>query len=260
MEIITLITDFGNKDGYVGAMKGVMLDINPNLHIVDITHDISPQDIGEASFVLMTTFPFFPKGTIHLAVVDPGVGSLRRPLATKASDHIFVGPDNGIFGFLCHRGKKPEIYEITENRFFRHEISYTFHGRDLFAPVAAHLSLGLALNRVGKPISHIEEGTSFKPFVEEGFIQGEIIYVDRFGNLITNITKELVEKVAKGRDVEIRAGEKVILGISQFYSQEAPGEVLALFGSSSFMEISINMGNAAQKLKMGKGDKVIVEL
>jgi len=258
MKIVTLITDFGTKDGYVGAVKGVMLGINPSLYIVDITHEITPQDIAEASFVLSTTFHFFPKGTIHLVVVDPGVGGSRRPLVIKTSEYVFVGPDNGIFGFLCHKQEKPQIYEVTEKKFFQHEISPTFHGRDLFAPVAAYLSLGLTPEELGRPLPHIEEGISFSPIVEGELIEGEIIYVDRFGNLITNITRELVEGVVKGRDVKIQAGQKEILGISQFYCQKAPGEVLALFGSSSFMEISINMGNAARELKMNRGDKVIV--
>src|SRR5438067_1397055 len=189
--LITLITDFGEQDYFVGAMKGVILSINPEAKIVDISHLTPPQDVEAAAFNLLNCYKDFPAGTIHVAVVDPGVGSDRRAIAIECAGQFFVGPDNGLFSWICEREKDWTAFHLTNRRFFRKPVSNTFHGRDIFAPVAAHLSNGTAPSEFGEPLPDIVKLDSLAPkTINENTIEGQIIHVDRFGNCVTNFSAE----------------------------------------------------------------------
>src|SRR5947207_1030860 len=190
--IITLLTDFGSQDYFTAAMKGVILSINPAAQIVDITHEIPPQDIQAAAFNLLATYKDFPAKTIHVAVVDPGVGSTRRAVLIECAGQFFVGPDNGIFGWVCEREGIYNAIHLTNENYFRHPVSATFHGRDIFAPVAAAVSKGGALDEFGPAIKNLIHLESLKPkILSDGAIEASIIYIDRFGNCITNLTREI---------------------------------------------------------------------
>ncbi|NUO07589.1 MAG: SAM-dependent chlorinase/fluorinase [Candidatus Brocadia sp.] len=190
-QTITLLTDFGNQDAYVGIMKGVIAGINPLANIIDICHNTPPQDIFHGAYLLYTSYNYFPKGTIHVAVVDPGVGSRRDVVCVETQEHIFLVPDNGILSFVVQKESPKGIFRVTNNRYFLPSPSNTFHGRDVFAPVAAHLSLGIKPRQLGNKINKLEQldipGPEYK---ETGKLEGRIIYIDRFGNLVTNITRE----------------------------------------------------------------------
>ena len=189
--IITLLSDFGNQDAYVGIMKGVIAGINPLANIIDISHSIPPQDIFNGAYLLYTSYKYFPKGTIHVAVVDPGVGSQRDIVCVETQDHLFLAPNNGLLSFVVQEEKPKGIFRVTNNRYFLPSPSNTFHGRDVFAPVAAHLSLGIKPHQLGVKISKLEQLDIPKPhYKKTGQLEGQIIYIDRFGNLITNITRE----------------------------------------------------------------------
>src|SRR5574337_20278 len=189
--IITLLTDFGNQDAYVGIMKGVIAGINPLANIIDICHDIPPQDIFNGAYLLSTSYKYFPEGTIHVAIVDPGVGSQRDIVCVEAQHHIFLVPNNGILSFIAQEEKPKSIFRVTNNRYCLPSPSNTFHGRDVFAPVAAHLSLGIKPQQLGMKVNQLEQLDIPKPhYKKTGQLEGQIIYIDRFGNLITNITRE----------------------------------------------------------------------
>lgn len=255
---ITLLTDFGTKDPYAASLKGVILRINPKVDIIDITHDIPPQDIFEAAFTLKCTYKFFPKDTIHIAVVDPGVGGSRKPILIKTKDYMFVGPDNGIFSFIIEEEEEKYIYHLNNKKYHLPVISDTFHGRDIFAPVAAHLSLGVSPDKMGEPMENASVLDIPKPVVKKGKICGTIIHVDRFGNLITNISSHLFNNLVSDNPFEIEVGDRIIKKLNRAYSESNPGELLAIFGSSGLLEISVNLGNCAKELSLGKGDKISV--
>jgi S-adenosyl-L-methionine hydrolase (adenosine-forming) len=255
--IITLLTDFGCSDHYGGAMRGVILGINPDATIVDISHHISSQSIVEGAFLLSSVYPYFPQGTIHLAVVDPGVGSERKPILVKGENFFFIGPDNGIFGVIYDRLKKFSVYELNNTNFFLKPVSATFHGRDIFAPVAAHLSRGVSPLEMGKEIKDFQRLSLPKPMVEGKRIRGKVIYIDSFGNLITNITAHHLKKLEKV-PVKIKIGGTFISGLSRNYYEANKGSLLALIGSSNFLEISAREGSAQKKLKCKAGDDVMV--
>src|SRR5687767_8873684 len=200
MPIITLLTDFGARDYFVGAMKGVILSLNPEATIVDITHEIPPQDIQAAAFNLLACYRDFPAGTIHVAVVDPGVGSDRRAILVKCANQFFIGPDNGLFSWIREREGKFSAWQITNEQFFRNPVSSTFHGRDVFAPVAAALSKGVAPAEVGPPLERIVMLAPLLPRATADAIEGFLIHIDRFGNCITNFTSEYIseERIAAG--------------------------------------------------------------
>ncbi len=256
MPIITLITDFGLVDNYVGVMKGVIYSINPDVRIIDISHQINPYDVIGANYILKAAFKYFPEGTIHVVVVDPGVGSQREIILIKTKDYYFLAPNNGILDFACDKIK---IVEVTNKKYFLNEISNTFHGRDIFAPVAAYLSLGKQIEEFGNKINKIKTlPPEFKPKFDKDKIVGEIIYIDHFGNLITNIVREGFPFEDSEVLVEVTGSQ--IKGISQTYSQLKPGELLALWGSSNHLEISVNLGSAQELVKIEKGkSKVIVK-
>jgi S-adenosylmethionine hydrolase len=257
--IITLTTDFGARDPFVGAMKGVILSLVHDVHLIDITHEITPQDIIEGAFVLAGAVPYFPRSTIHVAVVDPGVGGDRKGIVIQQGDTIFVGPDNGIFGMVLQKDTPYRAVEIRNPSLIRETVSATFHGRDLFAPAAAHLSKGVNLDAFGPPVERLVELPVSVPQIHGTRMVGRVIHVDRFGNLITNISKERFDLFVKGRGMEVHAGERTLRGIGQTYSAVPPGELIALFGSMEVLEIAINCGNASEVTGLRRGEYVIVE-
>jgi hypothetical protein len=249
--IITLATDFGLKDHYVGAMKGVILSINPDAILTDITHEIPPHSIFDAAFTLMNFYRYFPVGTIHVVVVDPGVGGKRKPIAVEADGNFFVGPDNGVFTFVYRLSKRYRAYKITDSKYVLSRISNTFHGRDIFAPAAAHLSLGVPVEDLGKKVGKPVTLEIKEPVVRGEEIIGEFIHVDSFGNLVTNIPSNLIKGKSK-----IHIGRRVVEGVSKSYSDVSKGELLAIIGSSGFLEISMNQGRASDVIGMNEALRV----
>jgi len=240
LPIITLTSDFGTSDYYVGSMKGVILSINPNVNIVDISHQIKPYDIIGCSYFLNSFYKYYPPNTINVVVVDPGVGGGRKPLLIKADQYFFIGPDNGIFSAVLENTNHVEIYHLTNPHYFSKFVSSTFHGRDIFAPVSAYLSLNTPVAELGEKIENIKIINNIKPKVSNSKIVGKIIYEDRFGNLITNIKGDLIKNIGK-----IVIGEFEIDVINNNYSNVAKGELLAIIGSSGYLEISANMDAAS---------------
>ncbi len=244
-KIVTLLTDFGTKDSYVPQMKGVLLSLNPNIKIIDISHQVAPQNILEGAFLLKTTFSYFPKGTIHVAVVDPGVGTSRKALLIETENYFFVGPDNGIFSPTLRTETIKNIIEIKNSEYFLKNVSITFHGRDIFAPVAGHLANGIKPQQFG-PTRNSYVPLSFPPLLKSSEnIEAQVIYTDNFGNLITNIRKTDLDLKKK---YEIAVGQEKILGLSRTYFDKNKGECVALIGSSGFLEIAIVEGSAYEKL------------
>ncbi len=258
--IITLITDFGLQDGYVGVMKGVMANINLSASVIDISNTIAAQDIFQAACVLNHSYSYFPKGTIHVVVVDPGVGSERKILCLKTEDYLFLAPDNGVLSFVIAKEESSSIREVTNGKFFLPKLSNTFHGRDIFAPVAAHLSKGVSHKELGERVDKINEISLPKPILSpDGKLTAEIVYVDSFGNLVTNINKEVIDRMKVGTErVSITMGRRRINGICSSYTDVGDNEALAIFGSSGYLEISVNMGSAGDVLKLEKGDKLVL--
>jgi S-adenosyl-L-methionine hydrolase (adenosine-forming) len=257
--IITLSTDFGHADPWVGVMKGVMLSINPELVIVDLTHDVAPQDIMGGALALMDSVPFFPRGSIHAAVVDPGVGSSRRAIVARTGEGYFVGPDNGLLWPAIERlGGLEKAWWAINDKFFLTPASATFHGRDIFAPVAAHLSLGLAPAKLGPEINDLSKLILPRPVLKGKTLAGEIIHVDAFGNLIINIGAVDLSCIDTNK-LTIMINGSVIGGISQAYSDVPAGTALAIVGSSGRMEIACFKGNAAAVLGAGRGTPVEVK-
>lgn len=250
--IITLITDFGTADGYAGAMKGVILSINQSATIVDITHDIAPQDIPQAAYVLNRTYTYFPDDSIHIVVVDPGVGTDRRGIVVRTPAAFFIAPDNGVLTHVI--GEQHEAINITSSEYLLEPVSSTFHGRDVFAPVAAHLSRGTAMDKFGDPASDLK--TLPRPSPEprqDGSLVGHVIHVDHFGNLITDVERGLLPR---GK-ITIRVGGQAISGLSDTYARGTG--LVALLGSDDHLEIGLKNGNAAAFLGAGYGDAVEIE-
>jgi S-adenosylmethionine hydrolase len=273
--VITLTTDFGTADAYVASMKGVILSLNPKAVIVDISHAIEPQNVLQAAFILSTAYPYFPKGTIHLAVVDPGVGSQRKAIILKTPAAFFVAPDNGILSYVIdEHGKTPgkparhipsvadqrklppglEAVAITNPEYWHHPVSSTFHGRDIFAPVAAHLSLGVSLHKFGDSMSQVHVFNIPRPYKNaQGDLIGRVLHVDSFGNLITNIRSNYLP----AEKVTIAIGKQRINGISQFYA--GTKGLAAITGSSGYLEISLTNGSAAAFVGAKVGHEVRLE-
>jgi len=254
---ITLTTDFGTCDWFVGTMKGVVLGINPRAVIVDLTHEIPPGDIRAGAFALMAGCRYFPKGTVHVAVVDPGVGSRRRAIAVQTANYFFVGPDNGVLSWALAREKIKAIRQLENQKYFLKTISRTFHGRDIFAPVAAHLSRGLAVKRLGRELKDFVRLPWPKLTKHLGGIRGEIVYTDHFGNAITNIAAELVSGRRKVT-CEVIGKRKVRCALAEFYGAGPANSPVGVIGSSGFLEIAVNGGSAAQRFGLKTGDVVIV--
>jgi S-adenosylmethionine hydrolase len=241
-----LLTDFGTADYFVGALKGAILSVNPVAVIADITHEVPPQDVAAGAFTLLAAYKTFPEGTIHVAVVDPGVGSTRRPIIVSANEQFFVGPDNGIFTYIYDRESSHRSFHVTSDRYFRPSPSSTFHGRDIFAPVAAALSTGVAVEDFGVEI----DDEVRLPSLDNPL---RIIHIDRFGNCVTNITRDRL-----GAEKSIVINGRIISEFRKFYDESSATEVFAIWGSAGFLEISVNGGSAAKELSAKRGDEIVV--
>ena len=257
--IITLTTDFGLSDWYAGVMKGVMLSINPHAEIVDITHLVPAGDIGKGALALKSACGFFPKGTVHVGVVDPGVGGIRRPILIKTKDYFFIGPDNGLLLPAALSNSIKKAVELENKGYFLDAISPTFHGRDIFASVAAHLSMGKGVLKFGRAIDSSGIKTIAMPLVKvkKDSIEGTVVYVDSFGNLTTNIERHDVKW--DGSLTDIKIGRRIIKGIKAAYCDAEEGGLVAFFGSSGNLEIALNRGDASRRLKTGPGERVYLK-
>ncbi len=259
--LVTLTTDFGTADGYVGAMKGAIYSVAPDVRLVDISHDVPAQDVTAAAFVLQQAVPSFPDGTLHLVVVDPGVGTARRAIAARFSlggrAHTFVGPDNGLLPLVLDGGEPEAAVVLDRPDTWRTPApSSTFHGRDVFGPVAARLATGTALGAVGSPAGELARLHWPLPHTDRDGIRGMILAVDRYGNCITNVTRETVERWSDGRGATCYAGSQILRGLAPTYGAVARGEPLALFGSDDRLEIAVHGGHAASLLSLHRGDPV----
>jgi S-adenosylmethionine hydrolase len=255
--VITLTTDFGQIDGYVGTMKGVMLSICPNAVLVDISHEIRPQAIRQAAFILHTAAPYFPPDTVHLLIVDPGVGTQRRPIAVQTARAVYVGPDNGALSFALALDPPLQAVHLTESQFRLPHVSATFHGRDVFAPAAAYLAHGTTLVEMGdriEPSSLVTLPDLHPQPQPDGTWQGEILHIDHFGNLITNVQGIAPDSLL----AVVIAGER-IPGLSRTFTDVEPDKFVAYIGSSGHLEIAVSEGNAAKRLDVDIGDEVWVE-
>jgi S-adenosylmethionine hydrolase len=252
--VITLTTDFGTRDPYVAEMKGVILSITRDVHVVDITHEVAPHDVLEGALALEAAAPRFPAATIHVAVVDPGVGTARRALAVAARDQMFVGPDNGLFTpFLGD--PRLRAFELSAVEFRGTTVSRTFHGRDIFAPAAAHLARGIEPARLGSLVTDPVRLAWPEVRVSEGRVGGAVVRVDRFGNLVTSIHADAIASLGSGVTVRV-AGKS--LPLVRTYGDLGRGDPGALVGSSNRLEIAVNAGSAARALKAGRGTPVVV--
>ncbi len=255
---IAMMTDFGLSDGYVGAMKGVILDILPWVQVVDVTHEIAPQNVRQAAFVLQMVVPFFPKATVFLVVVDPGVGTRRRAIAVFTDRGVFVGPDNGVFSWIFQHRKVYEIRELANPAYMRAQVSATFHGRDIFAPFAAHIAAGVPASSIG-PVIH--DPVSFDlpepQALADGHIVGEVIHIDAFGNLITNIKEE---HLAEGASWRFEVAGESIDDFYRAYGFAQEGQLVALIGSLGYLEIAVRNGHAARRLNGRLGMPVIARM
>jgi len=256
--IVTLLTDFGSRDHYVAAVKGVLLSINPSLTIVDITHEMSPQNISEAGFILAAACKYFPEGTLHLAVVDPGVGGERQGLAAATERHLFVGPDNGLFDWVFAVDPPHQVVVLENPDYHLPQVSATFHGRDIFAPAAGHLSLGLALEKLGPAINYRMHFPGRLILRDQDKLQGEIIHVDRFGNLISNIEIPHVETKGRLQDLQVSLATEQVLTGPGTYEEAPPLRLFALIGSSGLLEVSVRDGSAHTITGCGVGTPVLV--
>ncbi len=255
MAVIALLTDFGTRDWYVGSMKGVVLDLEPRARLVDITHAIAPGDVSSGAFALASSLSSFPKGTVFLVVVDPGVGGSRRALAAAADDYWIVGPDNGVLSLVLCQARDASVHAIQNPSYMRHPVSSTFHGRDVFAPAAAHLVKGTPLSDFGPSVTEYVRLPWPEPKVGAHSVQGQVVYVDGFGNAITSIRASALSAVGF-RPSQAKCGAAGSIPVCTFYQQVEAGSPLALIGSSGFLEISINMGSAQETLGLKVGDSV----
>ena len=255
MPIITLTTDFGLADGYVGTMQGVILSIAPGATLVDLSHQVPAQDVRAGAFVLYQAVPFFPPDTIHVAVVDPGVGSQRRALALRTSHGVFVGPDNGLFSYVLASGELHETASLANRAYQLPYVSSTFHGRDIFAPAAAHLANGVPLGELGPPAQDLVLLPLPRPELRaDGLLVAHVMHVDHFGNLILDVTAADLPG-----PVRLELAGRRIEGLSQTFADVAPGQLVAYGGSSrQHLEIAVRDGNATHSLGLGVGDQVLI--
>jgi S-adenosylmethionine hydrolase len=253
--IVTLTTDFGDSSPYVAAMKGVILGINPHARLVDLSHRIPPQSTAHAAHFLAASIPYFPYRSIHVVVVDPGVGTDRALLLVSLDGQRLLVPDNGCWTELARKtGRTPEVIRLSTQRFWRHPVSATFHGRDILAPVAAHLSLGMELHDFGQPVTHWVRFVSPEPKIGKGRVEGEVVLVDSFGNLITNIPGEAVAALGDGTRVQV--GDLDVPGRVRAYDEAKPGALVALTSSFGTLEVAVVRGSAALRLHADAGTPV----
>ncbi|MFO7169035.1 MAG: SAM-dependent chlorinase/fluorinase [Chloroflexota bacterium] len=263
--VVTLTTDFGLSDTYVGTMKGVILGIAPHARLVDITHSVGPQEIHQGAYIVQSFYGYFPPGTVHLVVVDPGVGTARRPIVLSIPQGLFVAPDNGVLTYVWRDAierwgrEQVVVYEIAEPRYWLESVSNTFHGRDIFAPVAAHLANGVPPSDMGPRLPGLTEATLEQPTIgRAGELVGRIIHVDHFGNCITNITKQHLCSFGSGERIVAQIIDQRIPGLYRTYADGSPGSLIALIGSTNRLELAVCNGNAARTLGVGIGDTVKV--
>ncbi len=249
---IVLLTDFAQRDGYAGVMKGVIKHLSPQVEILDLTHDIPPQDVAAARFTLWQSYAYFPVGTIFVVVVDPGVGTQRRILCVKSREYIFLAPENGVLDYILAELPVETIISVENPEIMRQEVSATFHGRDIFAPTAAHLSRGMPLSLVGPLASYQVPTSPFVDIKDEGVYAGQVLHIDHFGNLISNIRLHLQPQFA-----QVAFDNLPEIAFQPTYGKVAPGEALGLVGSHGLLEIAVNQGNAAQLLDKERGDEFV---
>lgn len=265
MSIITLLTDFGTEDAYVGIMKGVILSVNPSAVIIDITHHVDSHDLIEAAYIIKSSYRYFPEGTVHVIVVDPGVGSDRVIVALEMMDHIFLAPDNGVLTLLMDEGEIDSIIRVENTLYFLESVSQTFHGRDIFAPTGAHLSKGMDIKRLGSCLDKqdLVNLRIQKPYIsDKGELVGNIVSFDRFGNCISNIDMNDLKKFNEGdseKRLEIKIGKNTIKGLSRSYTDVEFRRPLAIIGSFGYLEIALNKGNAKRYFGIAKGDNITLK-
>jgi hypothetical protein len=255
MQLITLTTDFGTQDWFVGTIKGVILGIASRAVIVDITHEIPAGDIRAGAFALAASCHFFPKGTVHVAVVDPGVGGARKAIAVQTANYFFVGPDNGVLSWALAKEKIKSVRRLENANYLLRPVSRTFHGRDIFAPVAAHLAGGLPVGKLGPAQKDFVKLPWPRPRVQPNRIEGEVVFIDRFGNAITNIANA---DLSTPNHLKIFLGHKPLCPVKHFYQSVPAGQAAAVPGSSGFLEIAVNGGSAAKRFGLKTGDRVSV--
>ncbi len=256
--VIALLTDFGTRDHYAGTMKAVILGICPEATLVDITHDIPAHDMLTATLELAASYKYFPTGTIFLVVVDPGVGSARRGIAADTGEYRFVAPDNGVLTAVLKETPARRVVELTERRYARATVSRTFEGRDRFAPAAGWLAKGIDLSALGRSAGAIHHIAIPAPQIAEDVLTGEVLRVDRFGNLVTNIDRKMFDKFANADGIEISAATHRIGRVVATYADASADEVCALFGSTDHLEIAVNAGNASDRLNLSRGAPVTI--
>lgn len=263
--VITLISDFGTRDWYLGVLKGVLLNLCPDAHVVDISHEIAAHDIMEAANVLKEILPYYPKGTIHVCIVDPEVGTRRQAIAIETDDYILIGPDNGIFSLARESATdKQNIYSLDKSEFWLNpKPNNTFHGRDIFCPIAAHLASGRTLQEMATPIDEIQDLRWVQSITDKAGIQGWIVHVDHFGNCITNISRTEFEAYSENFDgesanpkIKSYVGSAIINGIQETYASVPLGEIMLLFGSSDYLEVSVNSDKASTLFSIKRGDPI----
>jgi S-adenosylmethionine hydrolase len=261
--IITLTTDFGSADHYAGVLKGVILNICPDAHVVDICHDLRPYDVLDGAFAIAQAYRYFPPRTIHLVVVDPGVGSTRRPILVSAGNYSFIAPDNGVLSLLYAREENVTVRHITASHYFLEPVSQTFHARDVFAPIAGWVARQVEPEKFGDRIDDFVRFQLPQPKrLNDRLLKGIVLRTDRFGTLTTNLTPEDVPELF-GDDPQpfkLVVGKTEVTKLAASYEHEAPGEVFAILGSSGYLEISVNRGSAASAVGVGKGAEVGVVL
>jgi hypothetical protein len=256
--VIAFLTDFGTKDHYAGTVKGVVLSICPEAACVDITHEIPPHDVMAGAVELAAAYKYFPPGTVFVAVVDPGVGSARRPIAAEAGGYRFVAPDNGVLTLVFKERPPTHVVELTEPKYARPTVSRTFEGRDRFGPAAAWLARGIALSAFGRTLNDWQTLDVAEPIITESQMIAEVVRVDRFGNLVTNVDRRTFDRFVSAERIEIVAGAATAGKVVTTYADADPGASCALFGSSEHLEIAVNGGSAAERLGLGPGAKITI--
>ena len=255
--VITLTTDFGLSDHYVGAMKGVILGICPEAQFVDISHQVKPFAVADAAYLIAQSHPCFSKGTVHIVVVDPGVGTSRRPILVENYGQFFIGPDNGVFGMLYDEGEK--VRAITAERYFRRPVSKTFHGRDIFAPIAGQVANGIVTRQLGDPITdYVRPEFLIAEQTPDGGMRGCVLHVDHFGNIVTNIPSRRL--VVNSPNFALQIGDAVITKYVETYAEANSGEVFALTGSAGYLEVSMNKSAAVEVVKCAALDRVTLKI
>jgi len=258
-QVVTMTSDFGLSEHFVGAMKGVILGINPEAVIVDISHNVNSYDIFDAAFTLAQSYRFFPSDTIHMIVVDPGVGTARRPILARTMEYKFVAPDNGVLSLIYEREEALEVRHVTADHYFLNPVSNTFHGRDIFAPVVGWLSKGVEIDKFGDPITDFAKFTPPKPKqINENLMKGVVLKVDKFGNIITNLTPQDVPQLFSENPPQFKiiVNQQEITRLNLSYSMGKAQEIFAIVGSSGFLEICTNRGSASKTLNVARGAEI----